>query len=103
MKEINHEQGIESCLSRFDFDHVRSAMTTMNWTWAHAVNDIPSSYELIQEARRQFNVCSSGIDKDNTKAFCASGGFETTIEKFDDSDEYFYSLKFVIEEVEFPI
>lgn len=98
-----HLKCVEECISKFDFSRVQKCMELMNWTWHYSKTEtqVPSVYELIEKSRKIFISCIDQLDADPKCGYTACGGLEASIEMLD--DEYFYSLKFVVEGSIYPI
>lgn len=98
-----HLKCIEDCISRFNFERVQRCMKLMNWKWVNSKTEtqVPSVYELIETSRRLLVECIDQLDDNPACGYVATGGLEASIEMLD--GEYFYTLKFVVEDSIYPI
>ena len=87
------EKLIENILENFDFEKVRKVMDFLNWTWAD--NEVPSTYKLINSAKKRLEEAYTLSERENRNCSISSGGLKaSTI--WDEGQVVFLELEFVL-------
>ena len=87
------EKLIDSILENFDFDKVRNVMNFLNWTWAD--NEVPSTYKLINSAKRRLEEAYEISMRENRNCSISSGGLKSSA-LWDEGQVFCLELDFVL-------
>ena len=94
----DYQENIDYIIDNFDFERVKKAMNAVEWCYHDSEGDVVSVAELRNMARY---VLKSLIPYANRYYYLiASGGFEATVNNYEDCDKPVFKLRFVIEEWE---
>jgi hypothetical protein len=101
LKMAEFYEDVEDILDSFDFAKVKSVMEFLDWHWFDAENGVPNISELRKKARKllndvRFNVVYS--KEFNATSTIATGGFQASAQKYDDSDKIYMKLVFQLAE-----
>ena len=92
------QDDIDYILDSFDFERVKKAMNALDWAYFDSEDDEVSIYELRKMARYLLKSLIPHADKKDY--IISSGGFEATVNNYEDCDKPVFKLRFVVEEVE---
>lgn len=87
------EKLIESILENFDFEKVRKVMDFLNWTWVD--NEVPSTYKLINSAKKRLEEAYDASIRENQNYFINSGGLKASA-IWEEGQVIFLELEFVL-------
>ena len=94
----DYQEDIDYILDNFDFERVKKAMDALEWCYHDAETGKVSVYELRKMARYILRSLIPYADRDYY--LCGCGGFEATVNNYEDCDKPIFKLRFVIEEWE---